>query len=192
MVLEVGPGVEDLAVGDRVMGLLEGAFGSVAVTDRRFLVRVPEGWSWARAASVPIVYLTAYYGLVDLAGVRNGASGCWCTRRPVVWGSRRCSSPSIWDSRCGARRARASGACWKAWGWTGEHIASSRELEFGERFAEAGVDVVLNSLAGEFVDASLGLLGEGGPLPGDGQDRHPRRRARSRSVSPVSPIGRSI
>src|SRR5580658_4519270 len=46
------------------------------------------------------------------------------------------------------------------------HIASSRSLEFGERFMEVsggrGVDVVLNSLAGEFVDVSLGLLGEGG------------------------------
>ncbi|WP_130800352.1 zinc-binding dehydrogenase, partial [Streptomyces otsuchiensis] len=42
----------------------------------------------------------------------------------------------------------------------GEHIASSRDLEFGERFGR--VDVVLNSLAGEFVDASLGLLGDGG------------------------------
>ena len=33
---------------------------------------VPEGWSFAQAASVPIVFLTAYYALVDLAGVRRG------------------------------------------------------------------------------------------------------------------------
>ncbi|WP_285498617.1 zinc-binding dehydrogenase, partial [Streptomyces hygroscopicus] len=41
------------------------------------------------------------------------------------------------------------------------HIASSRTLEFAEKFP-AGIDVVLNSLAGEFVDASVGLLAEGG------------------------------
>ena len=40
----------------------------------------------------------------------------------------------------------------------------------------AGMDVVLDSLAGEFVDASLGLLPRRRALPGDGQDRHPRRR----------------
>ncbi len=46
------------------------------------------------------------------------------------------------------------------------HIASSRTLEFRERFLEGsggrGMDVVLDSLAGEFVDASLDLLTEGG------------------------------
>jgi polyketide synthase 12 len=45
-------------------------------------------------------------------------------------------------------------------------VASSRTLDFRERFLERtggeGVDVVLNALAGEFVDASLGLLGDGG------------------------------
>ncbi len=45
-------------------------------------------------------------------------------------------------------------------------LASSRALDFREQFlavsAGRGVDVVLNSLAGEFVDASLDLLHEGG------------------------------
>ena len=45
---------------DRVMGLFSG-FGPVSVTDCRLLARVPEGWSFAQAASVPIVFLTAYY-----------------------------------------------------------------------------------------------------------------------------------
>ena len=37
VVLAVGPGVTDLAVGDRAMGLLDGAFGSVAIADQRLL-----------------------------------------------------------------------------------------------------------------------------------------------------------
>ncbi|MEG3632149.1 zinc-binding dehydrogenase, partial [Streptomyces poriticola] len=40
------------------------------------------------------------------------------------------------------------------------HVASSRDTEFAKRFPE--MDVVLNSLAGEFVDASLQLLRSGG------------------------------
>jgi len=47
-----------------------------------------------------------------------------------------------------------------------ERIASSRDLEFREKFLGltdgAGVDVVLDALAGEFVDASLDLLPRGG------------------------------
>ena len=46
-------------------------------------------------------------------------------------------------------------------GVAGDHIASSRTLEFEDAFRAAsggrGVDVVLNSLAGEYVDASLRL-----------------------------------
>ncbi len=74
VVLEVGASVEDLAAGDRVMGLIDGAFGPVAVTDRELLVPVPEGWSFVQAAAVPIVFLTAYYALVDLAGLQRGES----------------------------------------------------------------------------------------------------------------------
>ena len=40
VVLEVGSRVRDLAVGDRVMGMLSGAFGPVACADHRQLARV--------------------------------------------------------------------------------------------------------------------------------------------------------
>uniref|UniRef100_UPI003D70DE7C type I polyketide synthase n=1 Tax=Streptomyces sp. bgisy084 TaxID=3413777 RepID=UPI003D70DE7C len=61
VVLEVGPGVPDLQPGDRVMGMFFGSFGPLAVADRRLLARIPEGWSFTQAASVPLVFLTAYY-----------------------------------------------------------------------------------------------------------------------------------
>ena len=72
VVLEVGPGVTGFERGDRVMGLFEGAFGSVATADHRLLLRLPDGWSYAQGASVPVVFLTAYCGLVDIANVREG------------------------------------------------------------------------------------------------------------------------
>ncbi len=74
VVVQVGAGVADLAPGDRVFGLFAGAFGPVAVTDRRFLAPIPDGWSFVDAASVPMAFLTAYYALVDLAGLRAGES----------------------------------------------------------------------------------------------------------------------
>ncbi|NGO73792.1 polyketide synthase dehydratase domain-containing protein, partial [Streptomyces boncukensis] len=67
VVLEVGAEVTRLSAGDEVMGLFEGAFGSVAVADARMVVGIPEGWSWRAAAAVPVVFSTAWFGLVELA-----------------------------------------------------------------------------------------------------------------------------
>ncbi|MGR3939675.1 polyketide synthase dehydratase domain-containing protein, partial [Streptomyces sp. BRA346] len=74
VVLETGPEVTDLAVGDRVMGLFEGAFGPLAVADARTVVPIPSGWTFQQAAAAPVVFLTAWYGLVELGGLRAGES----------------------------------------------------------------------------------------------------------------------
>ncbi|HEX4609584.1 MAG TPA: polyketide synthase dehydratase domain-containing protein, partial [Urbifossiella sp.] len=58
----VGAGVTDLAPGDRVMALCSG-MGPVAVTDHRHIVKIPPEWSFEEAAGVPVVFLTALYGL---------------------------------------------------------------------------------------------------------------------------------
>ncbi|HEY2241939.1 MAG TPA: SDR family NAD(P)-dependent oxidoreductase, partial [Streptosporangiaceae bacterium] len=165
VVLETGPGVDQPAVGDAVMGLFSGAFGPVAVTDARLLIPVPAGWSFAEAAAAPVVFLTAYHALSSLARVRPGesvlihaaAGGVGIAAVQLarhlgaeVFGT---ASPGKW-------------AALRALGLDDAHLASSRTLEFEERFRETtggrGVDVVLDSLAGEFVDASLRLTDAGG------------------------------
>ncbi|MEU2794845.1 acyltransferase domain-containing protein, partial [Streptomyces sp. NPDC007100] len=165
VVTEVGPDVTDLAVGDRVTGLFTGAFGPVAVTDRGYLVPMPEGWTFAEAASIPVVYTTALYGLVDLAQVRAGqrvlihagAGGVGIAAIQLArhWGCEvfATASPGKWEVL-------------RSLGLDDDHIASSRDLSFAEKFhgvtGGQGVDVVLNSLAGEFIEASLRLLPRGG------------------------------
>ncbi|WP_037843470.1 SDR family NAD(P)-dependent oxidoreductase, partial [Streptomyces sp. NRRL WC-3549] len=165
VVLETGSGVTGIVPGDRVMGLLSGGFGPTAVTDQRMIAKIPDGWSFTEAASVPIVFLTAYYGLVDLAALQPGESvlvhaaaggvGMAATQLArhlgaEVFGT---AGPGKWDALRGL-------------GLHDEHLASSRTLEFEEQFLAAtdgrGVDVVLDSLAGPFVDASLRLLPRGG------------------------------
>ncbi|MEV5786823.1 type I polyketide synthase [Streptomyces sp. NPDC052287] len=165
VVTETGADVTSLAVGDRVMGMFAGAFGPVAVADERMVAAVPRGWTFAQAATAPIVYLTAYYGLVDLGGLRPGQSvlvhaaaggvGTAAVRLArhlgaEVFGT---ASPGKWDAL-------------RAAGLDDAHLASSRDLGFEKLFLETtegrGVDVVLDSLAREFVDASLRLLPRGG------------------------------
>ncbi|MEV6929978.1 SDR family NAD(P)-dependent oxidoreductase [Dactylosporangium sp. NPDC051485] len=161
VVTEVGPGVTHLAPGDRVMGLVPHAFASQGVADARTLVPMPAGWSFEQAAGMPVCYLTAWYGLFDLGGLRagerllvhagTGGVGMAALRLARHRGAEvfATASPAKWDTL-------------RALGLDDEHIASSRDLGFAAKFPP--MDVVLNSLAGEFVDASLGLLAEGGRL----------------------------
>ncbi|WP_367127977.1 SDR family NAD(P)-dependent oxidoreductase [Saccharothrix sp. HUAS TT1] len=159
VVLDVGPDVDRFRPGDRVFGLVPGAFGPVAVADHRLLAPIPDGWSFARAAAVPVVFLTAWYGLVDLGRVRPG------DRVLIHAGAGGVGLAAIQlAQRLGAEVfATASPGKWHVLrdrGLDDDHIASSRTLEFEQRFPP--VDVVLNSLADEFVDASLRLLAPGG------------------------------
>ncbi|WP_326638683.1 SDR family NAD(P)-dependent oxidoreductase [Streptosporangium sp. NBC_01755] len=165
VVLEVGPEVDDLHPGDRVVGLAEGSFGPVTVTHARALAKIPDGVSFEQAATIPVTFLTAYYGLMDLAGLREGE------RLLVHAGTGGVGMAAIQlAQRLGVEVfATASPAKWdvlRSLGIPDDHIASSRSLEFEERFravcGERGIDVVLNSLTGEFIDASARLLRPGG------------------------------
>ncbi len=164
IVLETGPEVTGLRPGDRVMGLFAG-IGPVSLTDHRLLCRIPRGWSFERAAAVPVAYLTAYHGLVDLAGLGAGEAVL------VHAGTGGVGTAAVQLARhLGADVfATASPAKWhalRAAGLPEDHIASSRTPGFEQRFIEVtagrGVDVVLNALTGEFIDSSLRLLPRGG------------------------------
>jgi NADPH:quinone reductase-like Zn-dependent oxidoreductase/acyl carrier protein/NADP-dependent 3-hydroxy acid dehydrogenase YdfG len=165
VVIETGPETPGFAVGDRVAGMIPGGFGPIAVADRRMLTPIPDGWSFAQAAAVPVAYTTAYYGLRDLGllepGQRvlihaaAGGVGMAAVRLARHFGAEVfvTASPGKWDAV-------------RALGIPEERISSSRDLDFERRVLEAtdgaGVDVVLDSLAREFVDASLRLLPRGG------------------------------
>ncbi|WP_190120711.1 polyketide synthase dehydratase domain-containing protein, partial [Streptomyces flavofungini] len=200
VVVEVGPDVTDLTVGDRVLGLIDGGFGPLAVADARMLAPMPEGWSFAQAAAVPTVFLTAYYALRDLAALEAGESilvhaaaggvGMAATQLARHFGAEVYGTASTgkWDV------LRASGI-------EDSRIASSRTLDFEASVLAAsdgqGVDVVLNSLAREFVDASLRLLPRGGRFvemgktdlrdPGAVADAHPGVAYRSFDLAELSP-----
>ncbi len=165
VVAAIGPEVEGLKPGDRVFGLLPNAFAPLAIADQRLLMLLPAGWSFAEGAAMPIVFCTAYYGLLDLAELKAGervlihagAGGVGMAAIQLAhhFGAEvfATASPAKWETLRGL-------------GLDEDHIASSRTLEFREKFLATsggeGVDVVLDSLAREFVDASLELLPRGG------------------------------
>ncbi len=165
IVVETGPEVEGIVPGDRVFGLFFHAFGPLAIGEAGMLVRLPEDWSFAEGAAMPGASVTAYYALKDLAKLGAGE------RVLIHAGAGGVGTAAVQIARhLGAEVfATASPAKWdalRAMGLDDEHIASSRDLEFKQKFLDAtageGMDVVLDSLAREFVDASLDLLPRGG------------------------------
>ncbi|MFP1155715.1 SDR family NAD(P)-dependent oxidoreductase, partial [Mycobacterium sherrisii] len=164
VVVEVGSGVGGLAVGDVVMGLL-GVVGSEAVVDARLVTVVPAGWSLAQAAGVPVVFLTALYGLSVLAGVRAGERVLVHAATGGV-GMAAVQLARFWGAEVFVTASRGKWDVLRALGFDDDHIGDTRSVEFEQKFlvttGGAGVDVVLNSLAGEFLDASLRLLVGGG------------------------------
>ncbi|HET9623707.1 MAG TPA: SDR family NAD(P)-dependent oxidoreductase, partial [Kofleriaceae bacterium] len=161
VVTALGDGVDDLRVGDRVLGMFPAAMASDVVADRRLVAPLPAGWSFADGAAMPIVYLTAWHGLIELAGLAAG-------QRVLI----HAATGGVGEAAIAIARhvgaevfATASPGKWpvlRAAGLDDDHIASSRDLGFAERWAGAEIDVVLNALAGPFVDASLGVMRRGG------------------------------
>ena len=165
VVTGTGPGVAGLAAGDRVLGIAAGGFGPAAVTDARMVVPVPAGWSFAAAASVPVAFATAWYGLGDLAGARAGQrllvhAATGGVGMAAVAVGRHLGLEVFGTASPGKHPVLA------AMGLDQAHVASSRDARFEEQFLAAtggaGMDIVLNALAGELTDASLRLLPRGG------------------------------
>ncbi|ODR04079.1 polyketide synthase [Mycobacterium sherrisii] len=168
VVVEVGPGVTEFAVGDAVYGFFPDGSGTLVPGDVRLLLPKPADWSFAEAAAISAVFTTAYMAFIHLAEVRPG-------QRVLV----HAAAGGVGMAAVQLARhlglqvfATASRGKWdtlRAMGFDDDHIGDSRSLEFEEKFravtarsGAAGMDVVLDSLAGEFVDASLRLVAPGG------------------------------
>lgn len=164
-VVAVGDGVEGLSVGDAVMAITPsptrvGLLASRATLPAALVARVPAKLSLAEAGSLPIAYLTAHYSLHELA---RCAEGEWVLIH-AGGGGVGLAAAKIALARGARVIATASSpekhAFLHAWGV--EHVLQSRTLEFAERVLEItggrGVDIVLNSLAGDFIPRSLDVL----------------------------------
>ena len=163
-VVAVGPGVDPALVGQRMLAAL--AVGSLAshVSCRAELcVPLPTGLDSETGASLSTIFLTALYGLVHLAQLQPGETvlihaGAGGVGQAALQVAR----------RCGARiLATASGPKQQGLLDQGvEAVFDSRSLAFAEQVRShtggKGVDVVLNSLKGDWVDASFQALAPGG------------------------------
>lgn len=163
-ICRLGSDVRGWAVGERVMAVAPGAFGSHVVVPVSLIARVPTNLTPLEAAGVPISFLTAAYALHECARIRPGESvlvhaatgGVGMAALQVV-------------QRAGARPLASAGSPEKrrlAADLGAQVVVTSRGLGFADQVRQAtrgeGVDVILNSLAGEAIPRGLSILRPGG------------------------------
>jgi NADPH:quinone reductase-like Zn-dependent oxidoreductase len=69
----LGDGVDDLEVGQRVLGGSRfGGYAELVVTRQDNVVPLPDDWSFEEGAALPVNYMTAYAGLVRFGSLRPG------------------------------------------------------------------------------------------------------------------------
>ncbi|MGW5441845.1 SDR family NAD(P)-dependent oxidoreductase [Streptomyces asiaticus] len=158
----VGPGVDHLRAGDRVVAadVHGGAFGSFTVVPADHTAPLPEGLDPHTAAGLPIAFLTAWYALRHIGRVSAGE------RVLIHSATGGTGLAAIAVARLlGAEVLATAGSAEKRRFLRGMGIArvmDSRSLDFRDEVMEAtggeGVDVVLNSLSGAAIRAGLECL----------------------------------
>ena len=160
----IGEGIEGLQIGDEVVAVAPAAFGSHVRTPAALVALKPPQCSFEEAATLPIAFLTASYALDHLAHLSAGErvlihSATGGVGLAAMQLARRAGAEIFATAGTAEKRAylRELGI---------EHVMDSRSLAFAdevmERTGGRGVDVVLNSLAGEGLIRSLAALGDYG------------------------------
>jgi NADPH:quinone reductase-like Zn-dependent oxidoreductase/acyl carrier protein/short-subunit dehydrogenase len=159
LVTRVGAAVSDLNPSDAVIAFAPASFANRVRTRALAVARKPAHWSFAAAATVPTAFFTAYYALHELARLREG-------ERVLIHGAaggvgiaaiqlaKHLGAEIFATAGSDVKRdfVRLLGA---------DHVFDSRSLGFADEVMRAsggGVDVVLNSLAGDAIARNLRLL----------------------------------
>jgi acyl transferase domain-containing protein/acyl carrier protein len=163
-VVAAGPGVTDFVPGDAVIAVAPSGQHSMLASQ----VTIPAKWAFKKptrlsfdeAATVPITFLTAYYSLVELARAQRGDS----VLIHAAAGGVGMAAVQI-ASWIGAKVIATVGSKEKeeyVRSLGVSHVFHSRSLDFGTGVMEAtggrGVDIVLNSLTGDFISRSFEVL----------------------------------
>ena len=163
-VTAVGSGVTGLHPGDRVALAAFGCLRSHVTLPAPMVCRIPDSLGIEQAAGLPVAYITAWYGLMELAHVKAGQT----VLIHAASGGVGLAAMSI-CRRAGARIFATAGndrkrALVREQG--AELVMDSRSAGFAEEVMKAtqgrGADVVLNSLTGELQELSLNLVRDGG------------------------------
>jgi acyl transferase domain-containing protein/NADPH:quinone reductase-like Zn-dependent oxidoreductase/NAD(P)-dependent dehydrogenase (short-subunit alcohol dehydrogenase family)/acyl carrier protein len=163
-VVRVGEAVEDFHPDDEVLAFAIGCFRSFVTIPAQFAFPKPQTLTFEQAASIPVAFLTAHYGLRHLANLgagervlihaASGGVGLAAVQISQQVGAEIFATAGNSEKR---KFLRSLGV---------PHVMDSRSPGFADEILAKtggeGVDVVLNSLTGEMIPKSLSLLQKGG------------------------------
>ncbi|MDI1314628.1 type I polyketide synthase [Prosthecobacter sp.] len=159
-IVRVGANVTQFKAGDEVMALAAGCFGTHVTTVEYAVLAKPAHLTMEEAATMMVTYLTASYALSHqgrmmkdervLIHAATGGVGQAAVRIAKATGAEIFATAGSAEKRAFLKKIGV------------EHVLDSRTLAFaGEVMRitnDEGVDLVLNSLAGEAIHQSLSLL----------------------------------
>jgi acyl transferase domain-containing protein/NADPH:quinone reductase-like Zn-dependent oxidoreductase/surfactin synthase thioesterase subunit/acyl carrier protein len=164
VITAVGPGVDDLRVGDRVMAFHDGTSDTFLTLAADEVALVPEGMTDVQAAGVPAAHLTAWYALTRVGRLTAGErilihAGTGGVGLAAIAIARSLGAEVLATAGSDRKRSylRKLGV---------QHVMDSRSMDFVTETLSAtgsqGVDVVLNCLSGPLLFAGLDVLNIGG------------------------------
>ncbi|HLO50704.1 MAG TPA: thioester reductase domain-containing protein, partial [Kamptonema sp.] len=159
-IVSLGAGVDNFQIGDEVIAFGSSCYSQFTTTAAKLVAPKPANLSAEEAATIPVAFMTAYYALVKLARLSQGEKvlihaatggvGLAAVKIAQMLGVEIFATAGKPEKRAFLHSLGI------------EHIMDSRSLAFADevmkRTGGKGVDVVLNSLNGEFIPKSLSLL----------------------------------
>jgi NADPH:quinone reductase-like Zn-dependent oxidoreductase/acyl carrier protein len=164
IVTAVGEGVTHVSPGDRVFGLAVFGLATQTLARGGDVRRIPGGLSFEEAATLPVVFMTSWHALKNVARLRKGETilvhaGAGGVGMAAIQIAHHLGAKVIASAGSPAKRALLETLGVK-------HVIDSRRGDFAETVMELtgrrGVDAVLNALAGEAIPMGLSCLAEFG------------------------------
>ena len=160
IITAIGAGVEGFKIGSEAIAFAPHSFSSHTTTDARLVVRKPAHISFEEAATIPIVFLTAYYVLHYLARISKGErilihAAAGGVGLAAIQLAQKAGAEIFATAGSPEKREflRSLGV---------HHVMDSRSTAFADEVMELtggkGVDIVLNSLAGDAIPLSISAL----------------------------------
>ncbi|HWY75749.1 MAG TPA: SDR family NAD(P)-dependent oxidoreductase, partial [Verrucomicrobiae bacterium] len=163
-IVAVGKGVKQFRLGDEVVASGLGCFASHLTVPVLAVVPKPPGISFEEAVTIPVTFMTAWYALHHLGHIRKGEKiliqaatggvGLAAMQIAQLAGAEIFATAGNPEKR---EFLRALGI---------RHVMDSRSVDFADEICRitggAGVDLVLNSLAGQAISKGLSCLGPHG------------------------------
>jgi NADPH:quinone reductase-like Zn-dependent oxidoreductase/acyl carrier protein len=164
IVAEIGAGVTHVKPGDRIFGLAVFGLATQTIARGSGVRRIPDGLSFEEAATIPVVFMTAWHALNNVARLRKAEcvlihAGAGGVGMAAIQIAHHLGAEVIASAGSAAKRALLQTLGVK-------HVIDSRRGDFAEAVMKLtnrrGVDVVLNALAAEAIPMGLSCLGEFG------------------------------